>query len=76
VRLVAIAGLIGAGYADKIVLSQDIIAFMPTTSGIPLPETRPTYLDDEFIPRLQTGGIAPANIEQILVHNPRCIFEG
>jgi phosphotriesterase-related protein len=76
VRLVAIAGLIGAGYTNKIVLSQDIIAFMPSTSGIPLPETKPTYLDDEFIPRLQKGGIAPANIEQILFDNPRHIFEG
>jgi phosphotriesterase-related protein len=76
VRLVAIAGLIGSGHTDRLVLSQDIIAFMPSTSGIPLPESKPTYLDDEFVPRLLQGGIAPASIEQILVHNPRHIFEG
>jgi phosphotriesterase-related protein len=75
VRLVAIAGLIGAGYAKRIVMSQDAIAFMPSTSGIPFPEIKFTYLDDDFVPRLLRGGIAPANIEQIMKRNPRSIFE-
>jgi phosphotriesterase-related protein len=75
VRLAAIGGLIVAGHTNKLVLSQDIIAYMPSTSGIPLPELKPTYLDDEFIPRLLRGGIAQASIDQILIDNPRNIFE-
>lgn len=75
IRLAAIAGLIVAGHTDKLVLSQDIIAYMPSTSGIPLPEIKSTYLDDDFIPRLLQGGITQASIDQILIHNPRNIFE-
>jgi len=79
VRLVAVAGLISAGYADKIILSQDAIAaqvgspqFVP-----PLNESKKlTYIDDEFIPRLLKGGVAPQAMKQILVDNPRRIFEG
>jgi phosphotriesterase-related protein len=76
VRLVAIAGLIGAGHAERIVLSQDILAFLVSVPGLPMPqeECPPTYLEDEFIPRLQRGGIAPEIIEQVMVDNPRRIF--
>jgi phosphotriesterase-related protein len=76
VRLVAIAGLIGAGYADRIVLSQDILAFLAVVPGLPTPkeECSPTYLEDEFIPRLQQGSISPKSIEQIMIYNPLRIF--
>jgi phosphotriesterase-related protein len=78
VRLVAIAGLIGAGYTDRIVLSQDVLAFLLVAPGLPVPqeERALTYLEDEFIPRLLKGGIAPKSIEQILIDNPRRIFGG
>jgi phosphotriesterase-related protein len=78
VRLVAIAGLIGAGYADKIVLSQDVLGVMAVVPGLPVPkeERKVTYLDDEFIPRLLQGGIAPKSIKQILTNNPKRIFGG
>ena len=76
IRLVAIAGLIGAGYADRIVLSQDILAFLVKVPGLPTPEEEcsPTYLEDVFIPRLQKGGISPKIIEQIMIANPKHIF--
>ena len=79
VRLVAVAGLIGAGYADRIVLSQDAtVAHMGNPRFVPSPNEvkKLTYIDDEFIPRLLEGGVASQTIEQILVDNPRRIFEG
>jgi phosphotriesterase-related protein len=78
VRLVAIAGLIGAGYSDRIVLSQDAIMVIwekPRLSASQ-EEKRLNYLDDEFIPRLWQGGVAPEIIERIMIDNPRHIFEG
>jgi phosphotriesterase-related protein len=78
VRLVAIAGLIGAGYADKIILSQDVLGVLAKVPGLPEPKDarKITYLDDEFIPRLLRGGINHQSIQQILVGNPRNIFGG
>jgi phosphotriesterase-related protein len=77
IRLMAIAGLICGGYAHRIVLSQDSLMAVIETPHIPAPqgENRWTYLEDEFIPRLLQAGIRSEIIEQILVNNPRCIFE-
>jgi len=78
VRLVAVAGLIGAGYADRIVLSQDAtVTQVGNPRFVPSPNEvkKLTYIDDEFIPRLLEGGVDPETIEQILVDNPRRIFE-
>jgi phosphotriesterase-related protein len=79
VRLVAVAGLIGAGYANRMTLSQDSIAgwagnprFNPPAEQL----RRVTYLEDDFIPRLLKGGIAQKSIDQILLDNPRHIFGG
>jgi phosphotriesterase-related protein len=78
IRLVAIAGMIGAGYAEKIVLSQDVLGFNVMVPGLPEAEEEKeiTYLDDGFIPRLLRGGIARESIQRILTDNPRRIFEG
>lgn len=76
VRLVAVAGLIGAGYTDKIVLSQDVLGITVPVPGLPMPkeERAITYLDDEFVPRLLRGGTARQSIQRILIDNPRRIF--
>ncbi|MEJ2739898.1 MAG: hypothetical protein P8105_08750 [Dehalococcoidia bacterium] len=78
VRLVAVTGLIGAGYTDRMILSQDSLMAVAEAPHLPAPqgENRWTYLEDEFIPRLLNAGIKSESIEQVLVHNPRCIFEG
>jgi phosphotriesterase-related protein len=78
IRLVAIAGLIGGGYSEKIVLSQDVLGFNVVVPGLPAPEEEReiTYLDDEFIPRLLNGGIMQQTIQKILTDNPRHIFGG
>lgn len=75
--MVAIAGLIGGGYGDKIVLSQNILGHNVVVPGLPLPEEprEITYLDDEFIPRLLHSEIAQQSIQRILIDNPRRIFE-
>ena len=78
VRLIAVTGLIGAGYADRMILSQDSLMAVVETPHLPAPqgENRWTYLEDEFIPRLLQAGITSESIEQVLVHNPGRIFEG
>jgi len=79
VRVVAVAGLIGAGYANRMTLSQDSIAgwegnprFMPPAEEV----RRVTYLEDVFIPRLLKGGISQKTVDQIFIDNPRHIFGG
>ena len=78
VRLVAIIGLIGVGYAEKIVLSQDVLAVNVKVPGLPMPkqERAITYLDDEFIPQILRGGVTQQSIRRILIDNPRHIFGG
>jgi phosphotriesterase-related protein len=78
VRLVAIAGLISMGHTERLVLSQDAIMAAWDKPCLPASqeEKRLNFLDDEFIPRLQQGGIDPQSTERIMTDNPRRIFEG
>ena len=78
IRLIAIAGLIIAGHADKIVLSQDVLGVTAAVPGLPLPKEKRaiTYLEDEFVPRMLRGGIDRAVTQQIFIDNPRRVFGG
>jgi phosphotriesterase-related protein len=78
VRLVAIAGLIAAGHANRLVLSQDaVVVHVGGSDSMPLlTGSKPlVYLDEVFIPRLLKGGVTQDTVKQILVDNPRHIFE-
>jgi phosphotriesterase-related protein len=81
IRLAALVGLIGTGYAEQIVLSQDHVA---CHAGRPIAredvmETlgKPSfaYLIKEFLPRVEAAGVSRETIDTLMVGNPRRVFE-
>jgi phosphotriesterase-related protein len=82
-RVACLIELIGAGYADRLMLSHDsIIRFL----GRPLevaPEVEPlianwepTHIFRNIIPALEAGGVTSDQIRTIMVDNPRRLFGG
>lgn len=67
----AIAGLIAAGFGNRLLLSQDVFLKMMLTryGGFGY-----AYVLKHFIPRLRRHGVAEAAIKAMLVDNPRSIF--
>jgi phosphotriesterase-related protein len=68
----AIHRLLGAGFADRLLLSQDVFLKMMLTSygGFGY-----GYILRHFVPRLRRLGVSPETICALLVDNPRRIFE-
>lgn len=67
----AITGLIGRGFAGRLLLSQDVFLKMMLTryGGFGY-----AYLQRHFLPRLQRNGVDPSLIQQLMVDNPRSVF--
>ena len=67
----AIAGLIDAGFGDRLLLSQDVFLKMMLThyGGFGY-----AYVLRHFVPRLKRHGVSDDNIRAMLVDNPRSIF--
>jgi phosphotriesterase-related protein len=67
----AIPRLLGAGYADRILLSQDICwkTSLKAYAGFGY-----TFILDQFLPRLRELGVAEAQIEMLMVANPKRAF--
>lgn len=67
----AIAGLIKAGFGDRLLLSQDVFIKMMLThyGGFGY-----AYVLRHFVPRLRRHGVGEDKIEAMLVSNPRSIF--
>jgi phosphotriesterase-related protein len=82
-RRATLLGLLGLGYADRVVLSHDCNA---QTMGRPfqLPDfVQPlianwsyTHIFKNIIPQLKQAGVTDAQVGQMLVENPRKIFGG
>lgn len=77
-RLAALIGLVGVGFAKQIVLSHDSV-WCWRGRALPLPETvlphwKPTYLFTDILPRLREAGVTEDKIETMLVANPRRFF--
>ena len=68
----AIQNLIKTGYVEKILISQDVFLKMMLTcyggSGY-------GYILRHFVPRLRRLGVTEREINQLLEHNPRRVFE-
>lgn len=76
-----VAQLCSRGYSDRVVLSQDAISCIDwglTPAMVP-PEKNPdwnyTYIVSSVLPMLRERGVTPAQIDQMLVANPRRVFE-
>jgi len=76
-RVDTVAKLCALGYADRIVLSHDYTNhmdwFAAGTAPFP-PEWKQTYISDVVLPALRAEGVTDAQIDQMLVENPRRIL--
>jgi phosphotriesterase-related protein len=79
-RVRTVAALCERGYADRIVLSHDANCWSDalaekTRSTPDFADMRFTYISERVLPGLREAGVSEAKIEQMLVVNPRRIFE-
>jgi phosphotriesterase-related protein len=74
-----LAALCARGYADRIVLSHDRHCYsdwFPEENVVALlPDWNYSYVQGGLIPALKERGVSQAQVDQMLVGNPRAIFE-
>ena len=78
-RVEVVARLCAEGYAAKMVLSHDANCWSDMLSEEDKRQTRPlwhyNHISDDILPALRKAGVSDDQIDQMLVHNPRAIFE-
>ncbi len=78
-RVEVLARLCAEGYAGKMVLSHDANCWTDMVSEDDKRRTRPlwhyNHISDDILPALRKAGVTEDQIEQMLVGNPRAIFE-
>ena len=78
-RVEVIARLCAEGYAGRMVLSHDANCWSDLVSEDDKRRTRPhwhyTHISDDILPALRAAGVTTDQIEQMLVGNPRAMFE-
>lgn len=82
-RVAALARLVEAGFGRQIVVSHDSVWCW---AGAPIPDPaiqaqmekvwNPSHFLTRIAPRLREAGVAEAQIEALLVDNPRHFFAG
>jgi phosphotriesterase-related protein len=79
-RVEVLARLCAEGYAGRMVLSHDANCWTDMVSEDDKLRTRPhwhyNHIPDDILPALRKAGVTEDQIEQMLVRNPRAIFEG
>lgn len=79
-RVEVIGRLCADGYAGKMVLSHDANCWTDMLSEDDKRRTRPlwnyNHIPDDIVPALRKAGVTGEQIDQMLVRNPRAIFEG
>ena len=78
-RVEVLARLCAEGYAGKMVLSHDANCWSDMLSEENKRRTRPqwhyNHISDDILPALRKAGVLEDQIDQMLVRNPRAIFE-
>ena len=78
-RVDVLARLCAEGYAGKMVLSHDANCWTDMLSEDDKRRTRPkwnyTHISDDILPAIRKAGVTEDQIDQMLVRNPRAIFE-
>jgi phosphotriesterase-related protein len=78
-RVEIVAELCSRGYADRMVLSHDTSCFSdlsdPKRRKEIYPNWRWTHIPQDVLPALRERGVTDERIDQMLLHNPRRIFE-
>jgi phosphotriesterase-related protein len=79
-RVEVLARLCAEGYAPKMVLSHDANCWTDMLSEDAKRRTRPrwhyNHIPDDILPALRKAGVTDDQLDQMLVRNPRAIFEG
>ena len=78
VRIQTLQQLCAEGYSDRIVLSHDVTCYgdwIPSDFGADLTDWVQTHLIDDVVPAMLKNGITTEQVDQMLVGNPRRIFE-
>jgi phosphotriesterase-related protein len=78
-RISAVARLCDRGYAERIVLSHDAMCFVdwfPRSMSEAAKDWRWTHIPEDVLPAMRANGISDADIETMMVTNPRRILEG
>ena len=78
-RVEVLARLCAEGYARKMVLSHDANCWTDMLTEDDKRRTRPhwhyTHISDDILPALRVAGVSADQIDQMLLRNPRAIFE-
>ena len=78
-RVEVIAQLCAEGYAGQMVLSHDANCWSDMMSDAEKARTRPhwnyNHISDDVLPALRKAGVSDDQIDQMMVRNPRAIFE-
>ena len=78
-RVEVLAKLCAEGYAGRMVLSHDANCWSDMLSEEDKRRTRPkwnyNHIPDDILPALRKAGVTEEQIDQMLVKNPRAIFE-
>ena len=77
-RIACLIGLLGLGYVDRIMLSQDYVNCWLGRPGMSklAPDIQPTHLFEKVLPVLRKAGITDAEIRMMMVENPRQLLTG
>jgi phosphotriesterase-related protein len=77
-RVAIVAELCRRGHADRIVLSEDSSCFHawmdPEIVDRVAPGSAVTVVPQRVVPALRDAGVSAADVDQMLVHNPRDLF--
>jgi phosphotriesterase-related protein len=81
VRMATLIGLLGIGYVERIMLSQDFIGCTSGRGGKMPDEARqkvanwsPSHIFRNILPALKQGGITDEQIRKMMVDNPKNFF--
>jgi phosphotriesterase-related protein len=78
-RIGCLLGLIGVGYADKIMLSHDTVNFWwgrPVDLSAATVTWHATHIQDDIIPILKKAGVSDDVVNMMLIENPKRFFMG
>ncbi|HET8672756.1 MAG TPA: hypothetical protein VFL87_03910 [Thermoleophilaceae bacterium] len=74
-RNTTVIELVGRGYADRMMLSQDACCtldwFPQDLLDATAPNWKMTYVLDEIVPALKQAGVTDEQVDQMMVHAPR-----
>lgn len=78
-RVQVVADLCAQGYADRMVLAHDAACYMdwftPEIQSAMAPNWHYNHISDDVLPELRKRGVSDDQIDQMLVANPRRLFE-